>query len=49
MNGFEKGRVIDRYFESVKELIAYRGTRLHPAEKSLLRFLKQQSLNHRDT
>jgi len=46
MTCFEKGRVIDRYFESVKDLIAYRGTKLHPAEKSLVRFLKEQSLNH---
>jgi DNA topoisomerase-1 len=41
MDDFEKGRVIDRHFISVKELMAYRGKSLHPAEKSLLRFLKQ--------
>jgi DNA topoisomerase-1 len=41
MNSFAKGRVIDRHFLSVTELMAYRGTSLHPAEKSLLRFLKR--------
>jgi DNA topoisomerase-1 len=40
---FEKGEVIDRHFVSVKELMAYRGKGLHPAERSLLRFLKQTS------
>src|SRR5882672_2804506 len=38
---FEKGEVIDRHFASVKELMTYRGAGLHPAERSLLRFLKQ--------
>lgn len=41
MNSFEKGQVIDRHFGSVTELTAYRGHGLHPAERSLLRFLKQ--------
>jgi len=41
MNSFAKGRVIDRHFLSVRELMAYRGTSLHPAEKSLLRLLKR--------
>ena len=41
INSFEKGRVIDRHFQSVRELMGYRGTSLHPAEKSLIRFLKQ--------
>ena len=41
MTSFEKGRVIDRHFQSVKELMSYRGTSLHPAERSLLKFLKQ--------
>jgi DNA topoisomerase I len=43
MTSFEKGRVIDRYFASVQELMRYRGTSLHPAERSLLRFLKQST------
>src|SRR5882762_2117300 len=41
MTSFEKGEVIDRHFASVKELMSYRGKSLHPAERSLLRFLKQ--------
>jgi DNA topoisomerase-1 len=41
MTSFEKGDVIDRHFTSVQELMSYRGTGLHPAERSLLRFLKQ--------
>jgi len=41
-SGFTAGQVIDRYFESVKDLIKYRGRTLHPAERSLLRFLKRQ-------
>jgi len=41
MTSFEKGQVIDRHFLSLAELMKYRGTSLHPAERSLLRFLKQ--------
>jgi DNA topoisomerase-1 len=41
MSSFEKGQVIDRHFLSLTELMKYRGTGLHPAERSLLRFLKQ--------
>jgi len=41
MTSFEKGQVIDRHFLSLTELMKYRGTSLHPAERSLLRFLKQ--------
>jgi DNA topoisomerase IB len=43
MSSFEKGQVIDRYFVSVKELMSYRGAGLHPAERSLLRFMKRQN------
>ena len=42
MTGFARGEVINRHFQSVQELIQYRGVSLHPAEKSLLRFLKQE-------
>jgi DNA topoisomerase-1 len=41
MTGFEKGAVIGSYFQSVRDLMTYRGTRLHPAERSLLKFLRQ--------
>jgi len=40
LNQFEKGTVVPRYFAAVDELMAYRGISLHPAERSLLRFLK---------
>lgn len=40
---FEKGSVIDHYFQNVNEVINYRGTTLHRAEKALLKFLKQQT------
>ena len=43
MTSFEKGQVIDRHFASVKELMSYRGRGLHPAERSLLKFMKQNS------
>jgi DNA topoisomerase-1 len=39
---FERGQVVPRYFKNVGELMKYRGRSLHPAEKSLLRFLKRQ-------
>jgi DNA topoisomerase I len=42
-DSFEKGQFVPRYFKNVGELINYRGKNLHPAEKSLLRFLKRQS------
>ena len=34
-------RIINDYFSNVGQLIRYRGYKLHPAEKSLLRFLKK--------
>lgn len=40
---FEKGSVIDHYFQNVNEIMNYRGTSLHRAEKALLKFLKQQT------
>jgi DNA topoisomerase-1 len=40
-NSFERGQVVPRYFNSVEQLVNYRGTSLHPAERSLLRFLKR--------
>jgi DNA topoisomerase-1 len=39
INNFPK-RIIKQYFSKVDEIIRYRGLKLHPAEKSLLRFLK---------
>jgi DNA topoisomerase-1 len=42
LSAFEKGTTINKYFESLEKLITYRGTRLHPAEKSLLRLLRKE-------
>jgi DNA topoisomerase-1 len=40
---FERGRVIRRYFETVDELVNYRGEHLHQAELALLRLLKDKN------
>ncbi len=49
MTCFEKGRVIDRHFENLQDLVTYRGFTLHPAEKSLLRFLRKERPNNQRT
>jgi len=38
---FENGQCIKKYFGSLNELTRYRGRKLHPAEKSLLSFMKR--------
>jgi DNA topoisomerase-1 len=43
LDNFERGRVIERYFESVEELVNYRGRHLHQAERALLRLLKRKN------
>ena len=43
IGSFEKGRIIDGYFETLEDLIAYRGRKLHRAEQGLLRFLKREA------
>jgi DNA topoisomerase-1 len=43
INCFESGKIIDRYFNTLNELITYRGKNLHAAEKSLLRFMKKSA------
>jgi DNA topoisomerase I len=43
INSFETGRIIDHYFNTLNELITYRGRKLHAAEKSLLRFMKRMA------
>jgi len=40
---FEKGVAIDRCFRNVGDVINYRGTALHTAEKALLKFLKREA------
>nr|MDQ2937987.1 DNA topoisomerase IB [Acidobacteriota bacterium] len=41
INSFETGKIIDNYFNTLEELTTYRGRKLHPAEKSLLGFMKR--------
>jgi DNA topoisomerase-1 len=43
LNRFERGEVIDEYFETHEDLINHRGTQLHKAEKALLRLLKKKT------
>jgi DNA topoisomerase I len=43
LRSYEKGRVIDRYFKTVQELVARRSPRLHQAEKALLRLLRRRA------
>jgi DNA topoisomerase-1 len=41
IHSFEKGMTIDGHFETLEDLIAYRGRKLHKAEQGLLKFLKR--------
>jgi DNA topoisomerase-1 len=41
IGAFEKGRVIESSVDSLTDLIAFRGSGLHKAEKALLKFLKR--------
>jgi len=43
IDGFQSGKIIDRYFPTVEQLIRYRGRKLHPAERALLRFLRNNA------
>ena len=43
IESFESGKTIGKYFNSPNELTAYRGRKLHAAEKSLLKFMKRTS------
>jgi DNA topoisomerase I len=42
LEAFEKDQTIKRYFDNVERLVSYRGPRLHPAEKALVRLLKKE-------
>ena len=44
IQSFESGKTISKYFISLNELTAYRGRKLHAAEKSLLNFMKRGPL-----
>ena len=39
ITGFENGKVIGNYFQTIEELVRYRGRKLHPAEQALLAFM----------
>ncbi|MEP6769053.1 MAG: DNA topoisomerase IB [Acidobacteriota bacterium] len=43
LSTFDRGRVIDRYFGNVEELVARRAPGLHGSEKALLSLLKQKA------
>ncbi len=42
LSSFERGQVIDQYYETLEELVNHRGTRLHKAERALLNLLRQE-------
>jgi len=44
IQNFENGKMIHRYFNTLNELISYRGRKLHAAEKSLLSFMKRNAV-----
>jgi len=41
LNSFESGKIIPRYFNKLNDFMRFRGRKLHPAEKSLLNFMKR--------
>ncbi len=43
IKSFEMGEILKYHFEDIEELIAYRGIRLHPAERALLRLLRESN------
>ncbi len=43
LTGFEHGKIIDNYFKTVEDFIAFRGHTLHSAERALLKFLKRSA------
>ena len=40
VSAFERGKIIANHFETVEELVSFRGHKLHAAETALLKFLK---------
>jgi DNA topoisomerase-1 len=41
INEFEKGKVIDRCYGSLEDLVSFRGRKLHQSERALLKFLSR--------
>jgi DNA topoisomerase-1 len=44
LTGFERGKIIDNYFDTLEDFVSYRGKKLHPTEKSLLKFFKKDAV-----
>jgi len=44
IQNFESGRMINRHFNTLNEMLRYRGRKLHGAEKSLLNFMKRNAV-----
>ncbi len=44
LTGFERGKIIDNYFDTVEDFVSYRGKKLHATEKSLLKFFKKDAV-----
>jgi DNA topoisomerase-1 len=42
LTSFQSGTIIENYFDGLEEFTSYHGRQLHPAEASLLRFLKNR-------
>lgn len=47
LSGFEEGKVIKRYFQTLPELMRFRARGLHKAEKALVNLLKRKTSNGR--
>jgi DNA topoisomerase-1 len=43
LESFAKGKIIGNHFETLDDVIAYRGRNLHKAEQALLKFLKKSA------
>lgn len=43
IESFESGKMINRYFNTLNQLIGYRGRQLHGGEKSLLNFMRRNT------
>jgi len=44
IDSFQRGNIIDGHFKTLEDFLAYRGRKLHPGERALLRFLKQTAV-----
>lgn len=47
LSSFERGRAVEKYFETVEELVTHRGTGLHQSERALLDLLKESAKGNR--